>query len=137
MSHSQSAGESGAKSPPLSPHLQVYKPQLTSGMSIFHRITGVALVFGLLLVTYWLGAAATGLDVYATAQDLIGSILGQAVLFGFSLALYYHLLNGIRHLFWDFGYGLELKTAYASGYGVLIATGVLTILTWIVAYALR
>lgn len=120
---------------PLSPHMQVYKPQLTSMMSFAHRITGVALSAGLLLLLYWLGALAGGPESYAGAQALIGSWFGRLVLFGFTLALFYHLGNGIRHLFWDAGYGFELPHAYASGKAVLIATVVLTLLTWIAAYA--
>jgi len=86
---------------PLSPHLQVYKPQLTSVLSITHRGTGVALAAGTLLLLYWLLALADGPDSYARAQSLLGSWLGQVVLFGFTFALFYHLCNGIRHLLWQ------------------------------------
>lgn len=117
---------------PLSPHLQVYKPQLTSALSILHRLTGVALGFGTLLLVWWLAAAAAGPEAFATAQGFIGSWLGLLLLFGWSVALFYHLCNGIRHLFWDAGYGFELPQAYASGWAVVIATGVLTLLAWVV-----
>jgi succinate dehydrogenase / fumarate reductase cytochrome b subunit len=121
---------------PLSPHLQVYRPQLTSVMSISHRAAGVALAVGTLLLVYWIVAAASGPAAFASAQAFIGSWFGLLILFGWSVALFYHLSNGIRHLFWDAGYGFELKTAYASGYAVLIATAVLTVLAWLVGCAM-
>ena len=120
---------------PLSPHLQIYRPQLTSILSITHRAAGVALAVGTLLLVYWVVAAASGPEAYASAQRCIGSVLGRLCLFGWSVALFYHLCNGIRHLFWDAGYGFELKTAYASGYAVLAGTAVLTVLAWILAYS--
>ncbi len=119
---------------PLSPHLQVYTPQLTSVLSIMHRITGVALAVGTLLLVYWLAAAAGGPESYAAAQDFIGSIIGRLLLFGWTVALFYHLANGIRHLFWDAGYGYELPTVYRSGWLVVAATTALTLLSWISAY---
>lgn len=121
---------------PLSPHLQIYRPQLTSALSIFHRISGVFLALGTLLLTAWLVAAASGPDAFAAVQGFIGSILGYLLLLGWSAALFYHLANGIRHLFWDAGYGFELVNAYRSGYAVLIATGVLTLAAWIVGLVL-
>ena len=121
---------------PLSPHLQVYRPQLTSMLSIFHRVTGVALAVGTLLLVYWLAAAAGGAESYAVAQGFIGSIFGQLLLFGWTVALFYHLSNGIRHLFWDAGYGFELPTVYRSGQAVLVATVLLTLVSWIAAYAI-
>ena len=119
---------------PLSPHLQVYRPQLTSMLSILHRITGVALAVGTLLLVYWLAAAAGGPESYAAAQGFIGSFFGQLLLFGWTVALFYHLANGIRHLFWDAGYGFELPTVQRSGLAVLAATAVLTVVSWIAAY---
>lgn len=121
---------------PLSPHLQVYKPQITSVMSISHRATGVALAVGTLLLVYWLAAAASGPAAYASAQGVIGSWLGYLFLFGWSVALFYHLSNGIRHLFWDAGYGYEIKAVYSSGYAVLAATAALTVLAWIAGIAM-
>jgi succinate dehydrogenase / fumarate reductase cytochrome b subunit len=120
---------------PLSPHLQIYKPQLTSVLSILHRITGVALALGTLLLVYWLMAAAAGPDRFAQAQDLIGSFLGRVLLFGWSFALFYHLLNGIRHLFWDAGKGFELKTVYLSGWLVVAGAGLATAIAWVAAYS--
>lgn len=124
-----------ARSRPLSPHLQVYKPQLTSVLSISHRATGVALSVGTLLFVWWLAAAAAGPEAYEDAQDFIGSWFGMLLLFGWSFCLYYHLCNGVRHLFWDAGYGFELPDAYKSGWAVVIAAGALTVLSWIVGLA--
>ena len=120
---------------PLSPHLQVYRPQLTSMLSITHRLTGVALAAGTFLLVWWLVAAATGPEAYATAQVAISSVIGRLLLFGWTLALFYHLCNGIRHLFWDAGYGYELKSAYASGWAVMAGSVALTLLAWIWGYA--
>ncbi len=122
---------------PLSPHLQIYRPQLTSVLSITHRITGMALTAGTLVLVYWLLAAASGPDAYASAQALLGSWFGRAVLLVFSYALFFHLCNGIRHLFWDVGMGFELKTAYASGNAVIVASIALTVIAWALAYAMR
>ena len=119
-----------ASNRPLSPHLQIYRPQMTSVLSILHRIAGVALGLGSLLLVYWVVAAASGPDRFAVAQALIGSWFGYLILFGFTIALFFHLTNGIRHLFWDAGYGFELRSAYASGIAVLAATVVLTSLAW-------
>lgn len=122
---------------PLSPHLQVYKPQITTITSIMHRITGVALAFGTLLLVWWLVAAATGDAAYARATWFIGSPVGLLMLFGWTLALWYHFCNGIRHLCWDFGYGFELPTAHASGMATIIGAVALTVLTWVAVFAAR
>ncbi len=115
---------------PLSPHLQVYRPQMTSILSIMHRLTGVALAAGSLLFVYWLIAAAAGPAAFETAQGFMGSWFGLLLLFGWSVALFYHLCNGIRHLFWDAGYGYEMADAERSGYAVLAGTAVLTLAAW-------
>ena len=120
---------------PLSPHLQVYRFQWTMALSILHRITGVALAAGTLLLVWWLVAAASGPEAFATVQGFIGSILGRLLLFGWTLALFYHLCNGIRHLFWDAGYGFELDVAYRSGLAVLGASVALTLISWILGYS--
>jgi succinate dehydrogenase / fumarate reductase cytochrome b subunit len=120
---------------PLSPHLQVYKPQLTSMLSILHRLTGIALAFGTLLLVWWLIAAATGPGAYDAVQNFIGSIPGRLLLLGWTFSLFYHLANGIRHLAWDTGRGFELTTAYATGWLVVIAAIVLTLVSWIGGYA--
>jgi succinate dehydrogenase cytochrome b subunit len=122
---------------PLSPHLQIYRWQLTSVLSILHRLTGVALAVGTLLLVYWIIATAAGPAAFATAQEFIGSIVGRLLLFGWTLALFYHLANGIRHLLWDAGKGFELRTAYASGWAVVIGAVALSLLAWIAAYASR
>lgn len=119
---------------PLSPHLQVYRPQLTSILSILHRITGVALAFGSLLLIYWLVAAASGPGAYETAGNFIGSFFGRLLLFGWTFALLFHLCNGVRHLVWDAGYGLELPAVYRSGWTVVALSAGLTLILWIVGY---
>lgn len=122
---------------PLSPHLQIYKPQVTSVLSILHRLTGVALVIGTIPFVYWLAALAGGADSYATAQALFGSVLGQILLFLWVFSLFYHLCNGIRHLFWDMGLGFELKTLHTSGTIVMVAAVALTLVAFIAGYAMR
>jgi succinate dehydrogenase / fumarate reductase cytochrome b subunit len=117
---------------PLSPHLQVYRWQLTSVMSILHRATGVALSVGAILLVSWLGAASDGPEPYAGMQRFLGSWIGLLLLFGWSVALFYHLCNGIRHLWWDTGNGLELRSVYAGGWAVLGSTAALTIIAWVV-----
>jgi succinate dehydrogenase / fumarate reductase cytochrome b subunit len=121
----------GTGSRPLSPHLQVYRPQITSVLSITHRVTGVGLSFGLLLLTWWLVAAATGAESYATVAGFLGSWFGLLVLFGFTFANWYHFCNGIRHLVWDAGYGYELPAVYLGGWVVVGASLGLTLLTWV------
>ncbi|NQV45809.1 MAG: succinate dehydrogenase, cytochrome b556 subunit [Rhodospirillales bacterium] len=115
---------------PLSPHLQVYRPQITSMLSILHRMTGVALGLGTVLFTYWLTAAAYGPEAFERAQGLMGSWFGLLVLFGFTFALYYHLANGIRHMFWDIGMGYEMSTLRRSGLFVVLFTIIMTVATW-------
>lgn len=119
---------------PLSPHLQVYRPQITSVLSILHRITGVALAVGSLLLVYWIIAAAVGPEAFDTAQTLIGSFVGRLLLFGWTFALFFHLVNGIRHLFWDMGWGFDLKTVSVTGWTAVIAAALLTLIAWVVGY---
>ncbi len=121
---------------PLSPHLQIYKPQITSITSIMHRITGILLTIGTLLLVCWLVAAADSPESYEAFQGFLGSIFGRLLLFGWTLALFYHLCNGIRHMFWDIGVGFTISSAVRSGTVTLIATVVLTLLTWIAGYAM-
>jgi len=120
---------------PLSPHLLIYRPQLTSMLSIFHRATGLALGVGTLLLVWWLIAAATSDDAYAIVAGVIRSPIGYLVMFGWTGSLWYHFCNGIRHIAWDFGYGFELPQLRASGYVMLAATLVLTVLTWVIGLA--
>lgn len=119
---------------PLSPHLQIFRPIITMVMSIFHRITGFGLYFGMVLLVWWLMAAAAGPEHYATASGFLGSWFGRLLLFGFTWALLHHLLGGIRHLIWDAGYGYDLPTANAMAWGTIIGSVVLTLLVWIVGY---
>ena len=121
---------------PLSPHLQIYKPQLTSVLSILHRITGAALAIGTLLLVWWLVAVAAGPESFAAAQEFFGSVIGQLLLLGWSWALFYHLCNGIRHLAWDIGWGFDLKSVYATGWAVVIASCALTAIAWIAGYVM-
>ena len=118
---------------PLSPHLQVYRWQLTMVMSILHRATGVALSVGVFALAWWLLAVAAGGDSYATAAECLASPFGKFVLFGFSLALVYHLLNGLRHMSWDAGWGFDIPDVYRSGYTVAILTVIFTAAIWFVA----
>jgi succinate dehydrogenase / fumarate reductase cytochrome b subunit len=116
---------------PLSPHLQVYKPQITSVLSIAHRATGVAASVGLLLLVWWLVAAASSDRAYASVSWFMRSPIGVLMLFGWTATLWYHFCNGIRHLAWDAGFGFDLPEVHLTGRAVLIATAVLTVLTWI------
>ncbi|MFQ5764700.1 MAG: succinate dehydrogenase, cytochrome b556 subunit [Rhodospirillales bacterium] len=122
---------------PLSPHLQVYRPQITSMLSILHRLCGVGLAFGALIFTYWISAATYGPAAFDQAQWVLGSWFGRLVLLGLTFALFYHLANGVRHLFWDAGRGYELPTLRASGWAVMAFAVVMTVLTFIAGYAAR
>ncbi len=117
---------------PLSPHLQVYRPQITSVLSILHRLTGIGLTLGAVLVIWWLIAAAVSPEAFATADGFLTSWFGLLILVGSLWALWYHTLNGIRHLVWDAGYGYELDVMEKSGWAVLGGSVVLTVLTLIV-----
>lgn len=99
-------------------------------MSIIHRATGIALSIGLLLLVYWLLAAAAGSEAYDEARALVASPIGKSALAGWTVSLFYHLGNGIRHLFWDAGVGFEMKTAYRSGWAVLVFTVAASAITW-------
>jgi len=123
-----------AQTRPLSPHLQVYRWQITMTMSILHRVSGVALTVGALGLAWWLLALAAGGDHYAHAAALIASPVGLVLLFGFSLSLVYHLLNGLRHLMWDMGWGYEIPEIYRSGWAVAVLTVVFTAAIWFAAF---
>lgn len=120
---------------PLSPHLQVYRLPITAWISISFRATGVFLVIGTLLLAYWLGAAAYGPETYARAQAFIGSWFGILLLLGWSFSLFFHFCNGVRHLVWDSGWGFEKAQYNLTSRVVLIAAGVLTLLSWIAGFA--
>jgi len=117
---------------PLSPHLQIYTPQMTSILSIMNRVTGIAVSVGTLLLVWWLVAAASGPSAFNTVQGFIGSPVGLFVLFGWTASLFFHFFNGIRHLAWDAGFGFDLPQTYATGWAVLIATAVSSVLVWAV-----
>jgi len=128
------AGKTERAGRPLSPHLQVYRWQWTMALSILHRVTGVALAVGTLLLVWWLAAAAYGAEAFATVQGFLGSILGRLLLLGWSFALFYHLVNGIRHLVWDSGHWLDLRRARLSGLVAVALALLLTLAAWVAAY---
>jgi succinate dehydrogenase / fumarate reductase cytochrome b subunit len=119
--------------PPTSPHLQIYRLPLTALLSITHRITGVFLSVGALLLVSALAALAGGAESYAPFQTFLQSWFGQLVLFGITFALYFHFCTGIRHLFWDVGMGFELETSDKTAKLAVIVSIVLTVATWIIA----
>ena len=121
---------------PMSPHLMIYKPQLTSVLSIIHRGTGVGLAVGTLFITWWLVSAALGPGPYEATRELYGSWIGLLILFGFSVCLFYHLCNGVRHLLWDIGLLLEIEEVNWSGWVMLLASMGLTIAAWIIGFSL-
>ena len=114
---------------PISPHLTIYRPQLNSVLSIMHRITGIVLFFGLLLLVFWFFSMALGQARFDLFSALINSVIGRLILLGSLCALWYHFFSGIRHLFWDAGIGFGLEWVRRSSYAVLIATISLIILT--------
>ena len=118
---------------PLSPHLQIYKRQVQMMTSIVHRATGIALAVGSLLVVGGLLHLAAGEDSFNHFKSIIGSPVGMVLLLGWSWALFYHLCNGIRHLVWDAGYGLDLKNVYRGGWLVVAASLLLTAAAWSLA----
>jgi len=120
---------------PLSPHLQVYRPQITSVLSILHRISGAFLTLGIIALTYWFTSLAAGPAAYAIATQRLGSWPGKLLLFGWLLAFCYHLLNGLRHLVWDTGRGFEIEQVERSGWVVLISSAVLALLLSIALFA--
>jgi len=122
---------------PLSPHLQIYRMTITMFMSIVHRITGAALYFGTALLAWWLIAAATGPEAYATFASLAGSWFGQLVLVGYAWALTYHLFSGIRYLVWDTGRGMAPKQADIASWIALLASFAATAAIVVAAYSIR
>lgn len=122
---------------PLSPHLSVYKLIPTMIMSIVHRITGSALYFGTLLIAWWLFAAASGEAYFEWVNEIMGSIIGRLVLFGYTWALMHHMIGGIRHLYWDTGRGFEKETSTRLAYATIIGSVAATILIWVVGYMVR
>jgi succinate dehydrogenase / fumarate reductase cytochrome b subunit len=121
---------------PLSPNIQIYRPQLTSVLSIANRISGIVLSLYAILLVVWLVAAAAGPQAYSKVYVFMGSGVGRVLLFGGTFSFFLHFCGGIRHLFWDAGYGFELRTIYASGWMVVLVSSVLTIIAWIASSVL-
>lgn len=122
---------------PLSPDIQIYRPQLTSVLSITHRLTGIALSIGAPLLVWWLIAAAAGPVAYSTLHSFLASWLGLVLLLGWTSSLFFHLCNGVRHLFWDVGYGFDLQTIYTSGWAVVAISIGLTLIAWIISFGMK
>ena len=115
---------------PLSPNIQIYRPQLTSVLSIANRATGVLLSLAAIGLVIWLSAAAAGPELYAVVQRALVSWAGQVALFGVTFAFFLHLCGGIRHLVWDTVHGFELRSIYISGWSVVVASAMLTFAAW-------
>jgi len=127
----QSDSGQGAARRPLSPHIQIYSREINMVMSIMHRITGVALYFGTLLMAWWLLAAATGPEHFAYVNSLFGSLLGKLVLFGYTWALLHHMLGGIRHFIWDFAKAMDIASVNKLSWLTIAGSAGLTLLIWI------
>ena len=135
MAELEASTDQGARrARPLSPHLQIYRPMLTMTMSIVHRITGAALYFGMLLIAWWVIAAASGPNAYANFEWFVGSLIGRVLLFGYTWALIHHMLGGIRHLVWDTLHGFEPAERELLTLATLIGSIALTLLVWIIGY---
>ena len=115
---------------PLSPHIGIYSWQITMVLSILHRASGLFLAAGAIYLVYWLSALSAGPESFAAVQAQLGGVIGRLSVLLWSAALFYHMCNGIRHLFWDAGLGFEIETVRRSGWAVVVATVVLTGLSW-------
>lgn len=124
------SARSASASRPMSPHLQIYRPTINMIMSIVHRLTGVALYVGTLLGAWILAAAATGPEYFEYVRSILGSTLGQVVLFGYTWALFHHLLGGVRHFIWDTGAGYDLGTIDRLSWGTLVLSVLMTLAVW-------
>ncbi len=122
---------------PLSPHLQIYRWPITMTMSIVHRVTGVGLYFGTVLLVWWLASAAAGPRAFDFANAVLGSWIGLIVLFGYTWALIHHMLGGIRHFIWDFGVGLDKPARDNLAWANLIGSVALTVIVWAIGLVLR
>ena len=135
MTEFQASPTNGARRPrPLSPHIQIYRFMITYVMSGFHRVTGAALYFGMILVAWWLIAAASGPNAYGHFEWFIGSLIGRLVLLGYTWALVHHALGGIRYLLWDLGYGVERSEREFLALATIVGSVVLTVIVWVVGY---
>jgi succinate dehydrogenase / fumarate reductase, cytochrome b subunit len=119
---------------PLSPHLQIYRWQIGNSLSILHRLTGIALALGLIALSYWLISLAGGEQSYGAAARCFSSPLGLSLLIGWTFAFWFHLLNGVRHLFWDVGLGYERMQRHASGWFVVLGAIGLTLGVWLMLW---
>ena len=128
----ESLEESRNNNRPLSPHLDIYQYQITWTVSIMHRITGVAMTLGLILIVAWLVAAAFSPELFSLIDGVLRSWIGMIVIFGSLWAFWFHFLNGIRHLFWDLGYGFNLSTVWRSGWVVVLGSIILTIFSFLI-----
>jgi len=117
---------------PLSPHLSIHKKVLTSVFSIFHRITGIGLSLGSILIAIWVSLIALGPNFFFIFELLANSLIFKLILFLWTLAIFYHLFNGTRYLFWTYGLGMDLKTVYKSGYLILLLTLGATFFVWFI-----
>ena len=116
---------------PLSPHLSIHKKVLTSVFSIFHRITGIGLSIGSILIAIWISLLSLGPSYFFIFETVSNKIYFKFVLFFWTVGIFYHLFNGIRYLYWTYGLGMELKTVYLSGYIVIFFTFIATCFVWI------
>ena len=121
---------------PLSPHLQIYRWQISSLLSIIHRITGILNLLGLIFISAWISSAGIGENLFEYFSVFLKSFIGKFILIGFTWSMSYHLLSGIRHFFWDLGYGYEIKTANISGTIVIVSSLLLTVFLWLIGRGL-
>ena len=121
---------------PLSPHLQIYRWQISSLLSITHRITGILNLLGLIFISAWISSAGIGENLFEYFSVFLKSFIGKFILIGFTWSISYHLLSGIRHFFWDLGYGYEIKTVNISGVIVVVSSLLLTVFLWLIGRGL-
>ncbi len=121
---------------PLSPHLQIYRWQISSLLSITHRITGILNLLGLIFISAWISSAVIGENLFEYFSVFLKSFIGKFILIGFTWSISYHLLSGIRHFFWDLGYGYEIKTVNISGVIVIVSSLLLTVFLWLIGRGL-
>jgi len=121
---------------PLSPHLQIYRWQISSLLSIAHRITGILNLLGLIFISAWISSAGIGENLFEYFSVFLKSFIGKFILIGFTWSISYHLLSGIRHFFWDLGYGYEIKTVNISGVIVIVSSLLLTVFLWLIGRGL-
>src|SRR6185437_5487964 len=135
MTELQAGSTTGPRrSRPLSPHIQIYRFLITYVMSGFHRVTGAALYFGMVLVAWWLVAAASGPNAYGYFEWFMGSLIGRLVLLGYTWALIHHALGGVRYLLWDLGYGVERSEREFLALATILGSVALTLVVWVIGY---